>query len=432
MKLDFNQTKRGGASMFVVMFTVIILSIITLSFTRLVLSESQKTSDTDLSQSAYDSALAGIEDAKIALLRYHACLDQGYRPFENSSNDCERIIYHMQKGIRENDCSTVSNVLRREANAETKNGVVIQETQNSTDVGNNTNMLQAYTCVTIKEDLEDYRTTLDQSSRMRIIPIRSEHIDQINNIRLKWFSKANFNKAFNSHGIGGYCEPFYPNGQCNGSYQAPPTVSVRFIQTDEYFDFSELSLSRTEDQTNTGQLYLVPSNHKGVGEIDAKAWGESANKGENQPLTVRCDSSFEWICDVKINLPKTFNNSGNRNDANTYLLVSLPYGTPETDLSVQAYAGDTRYDFTGVQARVDSTGRANDLYRRIETRVELVDTYFAYPEFEITMNPNSTNPINKSFDVTFKCWLSNNGVVADEDCDNSYEDVNYSVESDNP
>ena len=424
MKIDFRKTKRGGASMFVVMFTVIILSIITLSFTRLVLSESKKTTDTDLSQSAYDSALAGVEDAKIAILRYHACLDQGYRAVEGG-NDCERIIYHMQKGIKEQDCSTVSNVLSREANAETKNGVVIQETQKSTDAGNNTNMLQAYTCVTIKEDLEDYRTTLDSSSRMRIIPIRSEHIDKIDRIQLRWFSKANYNKVLSSGSIGGYCLPFYPNGQCNGSYQAPPTVSARLIQTDEDFDLSELSVSKSENETNVGQLFFVPSNNSGLITVDPGHWGESANKGENQPTIVRCDNNNEWICDINVMLPKTFRGSNNRNDANTYLLVSLPYGTPETDISVRTFSGDTKYDFTGVQARVDSTGRANDLYRRIETRLELVDTYFAYPEFEITMNPNSTKPINKTFDVTFKCWASDNGMVTGN-CDNSYETTEHS------
>ena len=256
--------------------------------------------------------------------------------------------------------------------------------------------------------------------RMRIIPIRSEHIDKIDRIQLRWFSKANYNKVLSSGSIGGYCLPFYPNGQCNGSYQAPPTISARLIQTDEDFDLSELSVSKSKNETNVGQLFFVPSNNSGLTTIDSGYWGESANKGENQPTIVRCDNNNEWICDINVMLPKTFRGSNNRNDANTYLLVSLPYGTPETDISVRTFSGDTKYDFTGVQARVDSTGRANDLYRRIETRLELVDTYFAYPEFEITMNPNSTKPINKMFDVTFKCWNADNG-EATGDCPNSYE-----------
>ena len=200
MKKLLQKTKRGGASMFVVMFTMIILSIIVLGFTRLVISEATKTSNTDLSQSAYDSALAGVEDAKMALLKYHSCLDRGYRSKANG-NTCEQIIYNMQNGILKQDCSTVSSVLKREHNSSTEQSVVVQETQKSNQEGNNADMLQAYTCVTIKEDLEDYRTTLDSSSRLRIIPIRSANIDSINHIQIKWFSKVNYNTLQKS-GVG--------------------------------------------------------------------------------------------------------------------------------------------------------------------------------------------------------------------------------------
>lgn len=437
MKKLLQKTRRGGASMFVVVFTMIILSVIVLGFTRLILSEATKTTNTDLSQSAYDSALAGVEDAKIALLQYHACLDKGYRA-KNGGNSCEQIIYNMQTGIAKQDCSTVANVLGREHTKDgTENAVVVQETQNSSDVGNNTSMLQAYTCVTIKEDLEDYRTTLDSSNRMRIIPIRSANIDSINHIQIKWYSLVNYNMMKKSSGGAEgekYCAndfwnkagfntaKLYPLGGCNGGQQAPTMLSARLIQTDETFDLSELSVSRAADQTNTGQLYFLPTTSGGTNSIAASSWGESANKGENQPIRVNCNKNT-WFCTVDIDLPKTFKGNNSRSDANTYLLISIPYGSPETDLSITAWNGSTRYDFTGVQARIDSTGRANDLYRRVETRVELVDTYFAYPEFEITMRGGDSSHIKKTFDVTFNCFSADNG--AGNSCSNSAEDGGY-------
>ena len=70
-------TQEGAASIFIVIFTTILLSIITLSFVRIMVSESNLTINYNLSQSAYDSALAGIEDAKVALLRYHECISKG-------------------------------------------------------------------------------------------------------------------------------------------------------------------------------------------------------------------------------------------------------------------------------------------------------------------------------------------------------------------
>lgn len=429
--------------MFVVMFTMIILSIIVLGFTRLILSEATKTTNTDLSQSAYDSALAGVEDAKVALLQYHACLDKGYRA-KDGGNSCEQIIYNMQTGIAKQDCSTVANVLGREHTKDgTENSVVVQETQNSSDAGNNTSMLQAYTCVTIKEDLDDYRTTLDSSSRLRIIPIRSANIDSINHIQIKWFSKVNYNmlqkasngaegqkicgnSAWNKAGFNTY--KLFPYGGCKDEAtnttgeQAPTMLAARLIQTDETFNLSELSVSKRADWTDTGQLYFLPTYSGGNNSISASAWGESANKGDNQPIRVNCNNGT-WFCTVDIDLPKTFNGNDARSDANTYLLVSIPYGSPETDISITAWRDGTRYDFTGVQARIDSTGRANDLYRRVETRVELVDTYFAYPEFEITIKGNDNSHLKKTFDVTFNCWYGDNG--AQNGCSNSAESESY-------
>ena len=435
MKKLLLKTKRGGASMFVVMFTVIILSIITLSFTRLIIAEALKTSNTDLSQSAYDSALAGVEDAKIALLRYHACLDKGNTATSGSA-ECRAIIKNMQDGIKKNDCSTVSNVLGREANNSTEQSVVVQETQSSNQQGNNTSMLQAYTCVTIKEELSDYRTTLNSQSRLRIIPVRSADIDNLGYVRIKWFSQTNKQQLakegkglnFCANASGGLDPILYKAGQCNHGYQAPTSLMVRFIQTDEQFNVSQLSASAGSSKTNTGTLFLVPTQSGGTNSLSKSVWGESANKADNKPNKINCSTSGWMLCTATIQLPETFTSGANRSDSNTYLLVSIPYGTPETDVSIETFtkngtSEDDRRDFSGVQARIDSTGRANDLYRRVETRVELVDTYFAYPEFEITLTNSSSDVLKKTFHATFDCWGANNGTKFG--CDNSDEDDGY-------
>lgn len=427
MKNLLQKTKRGGASMFVVMFTMIILSIITLGFTRLIISEATKTTNTDLSQSAYDSALAGVEDAKMALLKYHACLDSGARAHDGSK--CGDLIAAMQEGILKQDCSTVQKVLGRDQEAD-NHAVVVQETQSSTDVGNNANMLQAYTCVTIQEDLEDYRTTLDSANRLRIIPIRSDRHKAIDKIQIQWYSSVNGvrngYKACGDDYFGrtGNTLKYYPINECNDSgkgLQAPPAIAARLIQTAETFDISELSVSRKYSATNigtdTGQVYLVPKKLLARNAADpsntvaATVWGETANKGENHEQHVTCKRGADWSCSTDLILPNTFDNKtgDDKSDANTYLLVSLPYGSPETDISIKVWSGSEQLDFTGVQARIDSTGRANDLYRRVETRVELVDTYFAYPEFEITMRGGEGSLIKKTFDVTFNCWASEEG-----------------------
>lgn len=417
--------------MFIVMFTVIILSIITLGFTRVVVSEALKTSNTDLSQSAYDSALAGIEDAKTALLKYHACLDRGYGPKSNGY-ECEKIIYNMQHGIATEDCSTVEKVLGRSRD-KSNNAVIIQETQDSDDPGNNANMLQAYTCVTIQEELEDYRTTLDSESRLRIIPIRSSDLNSIKKIQLSWYSLSNAQRL-GKYGYQNYCNNnsqyvFPSRSGCNDNPRTPPVITARLIQSDEEFNLSEFSASNSNNVnnptitgTNTGQLTFIPKNSTTNTTVFAgneSLWPQTANKAssisskddmtsnKNDDIKlVNCKVGNNWSCVVEIDLPKTFNLKDTRSLANTYLLVSLPYGEPDTDISVKAYdSSNSPVSFTGVQARVDSTGRANDLFRRVETRIELIDTYFSYPEFEITMTGNDSK-IQKSFYVTYNCWKS--------------------------
>ena len=62
-RINHQSTKKGVASFYVVIFATILFGVITLSFIRIILSESGQSSNDDLSQSAYDSALVGVEHA---------------------------------------------------------------------------------------------------------------------------------------------------------------------------------------------------------------------------------------------------------------------------------------------------------------------------------------------------------------------------------
>ena len=65
--------KKGAASFYIVAFSTLLLVIIATSFALVITSEIARTSNDDLSQSAYDSALAGVEDAKVAFSNYRRC-----------------------------------------------------------------------------------------------------------------------------------------------------------------------------------------------------------------------------------------------------------------------------------------------------------------------------------------------------------------------
>lgn len=405
--------KSGAASLYIVIFTTVLLGIITVSFIRIMFSESSQTANNDLSQSAYDAALAGVEDAKLSLLKYHDCLSQGYHGKKDSTTPCEKIIYEMSQGIKVKSCDTVAKVIGRTIDPKDQS-VVIQETQDNNTKGSAKDMQQAYTCIKIDEELPDYRSTVTSESRTRIIPVRSAD-SNLNYINFKWFSANNKSGKSLSY-MNGTLESNDP-----GNPKLPPAILLRLFQTDQTFRLHELDAS-SYSGTDQGSILLYPSN-SGTNLIPLNSpvgFLKSNNKARsNDKAHIGCRSSVaddEFFCEVKIALPKPYN-GGSRNPGSLFFVVSLPYGQPATDFSLSLCSDstckqETSPKFTGVQALIDSTGRANDLYRRVEARVELVDIYYPYPEFSLQIqNGDDEESIKKNFWITRNCWNSDNGNI---------------------
>lgn len=101
---------------------------------------------------------------------------------------------------------------------------------------------------------------------------------------------------------------------------------------------------------------------------------------------------------------------------NAMLIISMPYGNTMTDFQVVLKHDDTVIPFENVQISVDSTGRANQLVRRVETRLDPTDLFFPYPEYEVELTGGEENSFLKNFWITANCWTDqgpcpNNGSV---------------------
>ncbi len=81
-RLPSVKSERGAVAILTVLFLVIILSILSLGFLRLSITEQQQSSDDDLSARAYYGAEAGVTDARVMLKQaaggYLAALKTGY------------------------------------------------------------------------------------------------------------------------------------------------------------------------------------------------------------------------------------------------------------------------------------------------------------------------------------------------------------------
>lgn len=438
MQKNMVKTKRGAASFYIVAFSTLILVVVAVSFATVILSEITRTSNDDLSQSAYDSALAGIEDAKLAYTNYRKCKESGATSAEPTGTtlSCSDIIWWIEDDTDENNrCYMVGHILGKvgelNINEVGLGGLEIS----SGSVERTTN--QAYTCVKINTSAEDYRATLGPSNPIIVKNMATGDkgtMNDIDKIRLSWYSVRSdaedflkfSNFEYNNSAIG----KGVTFGGAGTPAATPPTMELQIIQTAETFSLSDFDKTYT-NQTNRGTVYLVPTsdcakskvngdNYIGstrdvpkrdeagnivkdeagnevlrtcVNVIDSEQVVKTNNhEVTNKPFAVYCSNeNEEWNCIADIYLPKAVNATGGDRLNDTFMVaVSLPYQKPETDFSIELIKEDPTgaesvVRIVNSQIEVDSTGRANDLYRRVKTRLETNDSEFgsAIPRYAL-------------------------------------------------
>lgn len=393
--MSMRKFKKGAASFYIVAFSTLILMIVAISFATVIISEVERTSNDDLSQSAYDSALAGIEDAKLAYYNYRNCLAQEGVHAEVPNGDatvtCNEMLYYMDKAnsvSEEEDCQIVWKILGKSG---TVNGDVVEVTN-----GVNNNMQQATTCVTMTDEPSNYRGTLSASNMVDAIKLSFADgitADDIGSMRLKWFSRDDAEKAVgNKSDARLVYKSAFP--ALSVPVAAPPVVSLTVLQTGPEFTMDSFNqVDRAQWWTNRGTLYLRPQGAAapvGNEPIGVDALVKSNDKRvQNEPYAVNCANYVRdidgYACSIDVKLPKPV--GGVRNDDTFQVVVSMPYGQPATEFSLEFYCSEgnvacgteTRTNESGagsvaktkgVQLEVDSTGRANDLYRRILTTLK--------------------------------------------------------------
>jgi len=447
------KTRKGASAIYVVIFTATLLSVIALSFIRLMLSESTRTTSYSLSQSAYNSALAGIEDAKIVLIKYQNCLVAGDCPAEYTSafgGDVNSLT-------NSQDCDLVPKLLGYSVTD--AGGGNSPETSISTGGEDSSKVYdQAYTCVKVSRKSKDFIATLTENNPTKIVPLRTGSnatANTVNRLLISWFSRADLTSVNNASGA---IDSSYFSFDTSGSKMSgtirtnngflpstayanwftqkpsvPTTLQTTLIQTAQRFKVSEFYSSSTNSRTNRGTVLFRPSKNTSLkslnlitndanysNHIAGNPFVTSSTKSQNNPMDVYCnyENNIEWgngyacVADIRVPLPKVSTGDDVRNDKTFFLVLNLPYDKPKTEVSVEMKhcndhsksvfeAGNcSAVYFDGVQAVVDSTGRANDLFRRVEARVELTDSNFPLANFALAAYDPTNGNISKSFYVT--------------------------------
>ena len=383
-----NDKQKGAVSLFVVVFAALLITVVTVSFVRLMIQDQQQATTTDLSQSAYDSAQAGVEDAKRALIRYQSICDSGV--------DCSATSADY-KAITSSNCNDAVKVLQ-DVSADS-NEVKIQtgSTSNSLD--------QAYTCVKISLDTIDYLGTL-AANESNFIPLTS--VTSFDTVQVQWFSADDISSDKN------YVVDLQPVGstpllaQNSWASNRPPVLRAQFIQfSDAGFKLSDFD-NVAAGQSDANTLFLYPYGVTGNASTPSVQTNKLIERDSRQtpigaPLPIECKGNLSaggYSCTTKIQLPAPIG-GGNRV---AFLRLSTIYSKANYRVTLinsiaapcMTSADPSCVKFSAVQPEIDSTGRANDLFRRVSTRVQLTDANFPYPQAAVDVIGN----LCKDFRIT--------------------------------
>ena len=416
-----NKTKQGMASIYIVVFTTLLISIITISFLRIMLSESGRTTKDTLSDSAYNSALAGVEDAKTVYAMYQKALAGD--PAVPSS-----VKTSLENPDAGDDCDVIRKALGESAGSE--------EYTIDNSVSD-----QAYTCVTMSLE-GDFEGSISKDSPVLVVPLRSKdsmtngNANSIKRVKISW---QNYNVNENASEMPSYDIYNYGAKLSDADVDYRSIVNAKDLALKDKGIFGEKGMNNDVDivdlnalnvmlaqspkgvadpdyysshkeyyyKTNRSYLTLIPyqdddeSAHNNF--ISSLEMGLSADKTINQPLPVYCSKADELhegpYCTVTISLPEPYGGS-DRDPENFFLVLNRVYSDPSLRVTVTMY--DTygnEINFWNVQPIVDATGRAGDLMRRVEARLGTDNGADLLPTAELSVEGD----INKNFYVTKNC-----------------------------
>ena len=415
-----NNKQSGAVSLFVVIFAMLIVTVMTVSFLRIMMTDLSQSSDNDLSQSAYDSAEAGVEDAKRALLAYQqtCAADQsscGTEAAKVTSSVCNAGL--TLTGVV--STSNAANSAKPDA-ANNPGEITVRQTSSTTDKELN----QAYTCVTMELETEDYIGELS-SYETNLVPLIG--VEDFDTVTIEWFSTEDVSNETGSVELDSIGSGNSLDQTADWSTERPSVMRAQLIQFGTSFTLDQFDYTNAS-QFNASTVFLYPSNEASAvappstvafsgTDIRSSGPGDNpdADTASSSPKAISCKDSVAdggYSCMAILSLPNSFSppanapsstNSTNRSTA--YLRLTSLYNTSHFRVRISNGVIADENDivkFKDVQPIIDSTGRTNDLFRRVKTRVNLYDTTFPYPDATIDV----TNNFCKDFGVTDTSYIA--------------------------
>lgn len=341
---------RGVASIFVVVFSTMIISIIVIGFTSVMIRDQSQASDYDLSQGAYDSATAGVEDAKRSIAKYlNSCDINSNAP----TTTCARMASALQQ------CNSNAYILYGDNSGKE---TTVETTENDKALD------RAYTCVKTTLDTVDYVSALS-SDQSNLLPLRGE--GDFSKLQISWFDSSDIGDSVATSAsnvslrslAGGLPLLLRSNWPSN----RPAVLRAQIIQYGATFKLTDFDDNGSDGSSDVNTIFMYPVAGSSSSETSMVS-RDVRRSGTKTAWPVTCRSSLAtggYACTAIIDLP----NAVSAGDKEAYLNLKALYNKSSYKIELLNDAGVV-VKFKGVQPEVDSTGRANDIFRRVSARLE--------------------------------------------------------------
>lgn len=350
------QKQRGAVSLFIVIFASLLIVTIVTAFVRIMIQDQQQATASDLSKSAMDSAQAGVEDAKRALVEYYK------KKCDSQTEDdrCNALRSTLLEGIDENGWTTDCDTTSRAGIAPPGDEVKVQTT--SEDV----TLDQAYTCVKIQMNPENYVGT----GTSQLVHLNTE-IDeetgerkQFNKIKVEWYVQQDDQALSLSNAT-------INNYELLDSWPSkrPQVLRLQLLQYGEDFAVTDFD----DNYQNNATLFLLPTANVPNTTTFATDFRKSRSSGAAHAADCQEQPARgTYACEMIISLPDVGESDDEPSLRNAYLKIDQLYasGNKQFSLTLLDDANEP-VRLSDVQVVVDATGRANDIFKRIQSRVDL-------------------------------------------------------------
>ena len=341
-------TKRdedGLAAIIVATVIMIILSLITLGFARVMRREQRQALDRSLSSQAFYAAESAVNDAVRRV-------QDEVNPYTTDKTSCTQ------------DSATFTGTV-------------------------DSSLGSSYTCLLIDQSPPtlEYTQGSIATTSSKIIPVRASTGAKIGKLNLAWEDPGlnTTTAGLSSTPIFSCPTPVTLPAFTAWNSKTPGMIRLDIIPADV--------LDRASLQARTASLFLYPASTSCGSAVSSITYSAHIGDAKGQIVKVKCDpaaSTRPRDCELSVDMDGIYQNSL------YYVRMRSIYRS--SDMTIRIYDTNAispgQLSIKGAQVQIDATGKVNDVLRRVQVRVPVTKSY-AIPEFVI----QTTDSICKQLEI---------------------------------